>query len=219
MTSLHFTSLLVVVNACIPPATGSSLSDTQLLHGHSTHSPAVPPPLPISAAQGAEALPPALGAPDHPCALCPCTWAFETFSRTHSCAFKPLLSHNGWHPRLCSKTCVLLTSTGPQHGQLVCLLMKCGLPPFWKVRPSEQGPVCLVHFCVVSPDHCLAHTKRSVDICCQSGDLEEEGRHTSPGPRRKPLSWLPALLPPAHRRLPVAPSPLPRAHPGSVRVI
>ena len=55
-----------------------------------------PLPLPSSAAQGAEALPPALGALVRPCALRPCTWAFETFSRTHSCAFKPLLlSQNG----------------------------------------------------------------------------------------------------------------------------
>ena len=90
---------------------------------------------------------------------------------------------------------MLLTSTGPQRGQLVCLLMKCGLPPFWKVRPSKQGPVCLVHLCVVSPDHCLAHTKQSVDICCQSGDLEEEGRHTSLGPRQRPLLLAPC--PPA----------------------
>lgn len=113
-------------------------------------------------------------------------------------------------PNVCSKACMLLASTGPHHEQLVCLLMKCGLPPFWKVRPSEQGPVCLVHLCVVSPDHCLAHTKRSVDICCQLGDLEEEGRHTSPGPRRRPLLLAPCPPGPLHTGdSPEVPSPLP----------
>lgn len=78
-------AFLVVVNACIPSSNGElTSSSTQLLHGHSTHSQAVPLPLPSSAAQGAEALPPSLGALVHPCALRPCTWAFETFSRTHS---------------------------------------------------------------------------------------------------------------------------------------
>ena len=98
-THVPLAAFLVVVNARIPPAMGSSLptrsSSVVTVHASSW----APAPSHLPSAQGAEPLPPALGAPVQPWALRPRTRASETCSRTHACAFKPLLlGQNGQQP-------------------------------------------------------------------------------------------------------------------------